>query len=324
MTGPILVTGAAGFVGGHLVDRLLSDGAAVVGWYRPGTDTSALRGDIEWRSVELLDRDAVTRAVEQTQPAAVYHLAGAAHVAQSWQRTAETYAINVLATHHLLSALALQQPQPGVLVSCSGTIYRPQGHPLREEDPIAPSSPYATSKLAQEMLAIRVCHESRMPVIVARSFNHTGPGQDPSFVASGIARQIARIEAGLQDPRLTLGNLDPKRDLSDVRDVVRAYVALMAHAAPATPYNVCSGRALAIRTLVEAFLARAKAPIEIAQDPALLRPNDAPLLVGDPARITAQTGWRPEIPLERTVDDLLEFWRNRLGDDACEGETKAK
>ena len=311
MKGPILITGAAGFAGGHLIDRVLAEDRQVVGWYRPGTDASTLRDDIEWRAVELLERDDVRRALDEAKPTAVYHLAGAAHVAQSWQRTAETYEINVLATHHLLTALSLQKPHPRVLVSCSGTVYRPQEHPLSEDDPIGPSSPYAASKLAQEMLAIRVCHETAMPVIVARSFNHTGPGQDPSFVASGIARQIARIEAGCQEPRLVLGNLDPRRDLSDVRDVVRAYLSLMAHATPARPYNVCSGRALAIGALVETFLARAKTRIDVVQDPALLRRNDAPLLVGDPARIHAETGWQAEIPIERTVDDLLAYWRMR-------------
>jgi GDP-4-dehydro-6-deoxy-D-mannose reductase len=311
MAGPILVTGAAGFVGGHLVDRLLHQGSTVVGWYRPGTDPSALARNIEWQSVELLDRDAVTHAVQEARPSVVYHLAGAAHVAQSWQQTVETYQANVIATHHLLSALALENPHPRVLVSCSGTIYRPQEHPLSEDDPIGPTSPYATSKLAQELLSLRVSRETGLPVIVTRSFNHTGPGQDPSFVASGIARQIARIEAGLQEPRLTLGNLEPRRDLSDVRDVVRAYTALVDQGAAGTLYNVCSGRALSIRTLVDTFLARAKVSVAIAQDPALLRPNDPPFLVGDRTRLSKATGWVPEVPLETTVGDLLEHWRRK-------------
>jgi GDP-4-dehydro-6-deoxy-D-mannose reductase len=130
-----------------------------------------------------------------------------------------------------------------------------------------------------------------------------------------VARQIARIEAGLQAPTLTMGNLDPKRDLSDVRDVVGAYVAMMESATPGRPYNVCSGRGLSIRTLVETFVDRAARPIEIVQDPALFRPNDTPLLVGDPTRLTADTGWKPLIPLERTVSDLLDDWRARVHDD---------
>jgi GDP-4-dehydro-6-deoxy-D-mannose reductase len=312
VAGPILVTGAAGFVGGHLVDRLLTGPQQVAGWYRPGTDVAALRRDIDWRPVELLDRSSVARAVDDLQPTTVYHLAAAAHVAQSWQFTIETYQTNVLATHYLLEALTRQPHCPRVLVTCSATIYKPQDRPLTERDPVAPASPYALSKLAQEMLALRVWREDGLPIVVARSFNHTGPGQDPSYVASGIARQIACIEAGQQEPRLRLGNLDSRRDLSDVRDVVRAYVAMATNASVGHVYNICSGRGLSVRQLVETFIARARVPVDIVQDPALLRPNDVPLLVGDHGRLTAKTGWRPQIPFEQTVDDLLEYWRARV------------
>ncbi len=312
MSGPILVTGAAGFVGGHLLDRLLADHTPLVGWYRPGTDTASLRKGIRWAAVELLDRDAVFDAVAEVAPAAVYHLAGAAHVGQSWQWTLETYQSNVLATHHLLSALQASVPGVRVLVTCSATVYKPLDRPLRESDPLAPASPYATSKLAQEMLAIRAWQDDGLPVLVARAFNHTGPGQDPSYVAPGIARQIAQIEAGRQAPVLHVGNLEPKRDLTDVRDVVRAYAAMMDRAVPGQPYNVCSGRQLAIRALVDAFVSRATTAIALVQDPELFRPSDAPLLVGDHARLTADTGWTPQIPIEQTVDELLGHWREKV------------
>jgi GDP-4-dehydro-6-deoxy-D-mannose reductase len=307
----ILVTGAAGFVGGHLLDRLLADGARAVGWYRPGTSPTP-KPDVTWMCVELLEPKAVVGALAEVKPEAVYHLAGAAHVAESWRFTYETYQNNVLATNYLLNALADVQPGARTLVSCSATVYQPQDRALREDDPVAPASPYATSKLAQEMLAARFWQEQQLPVLIARSFNHTGPGQDPSYVAPGIARQIARIEAGVQQPSLRLGNLDPRRDLSDVRDVVRAYVAMMNGATPGRPYNVCSGRELSIRTLVDTFAARARVAVEIVQDPALFRPTDAPLLVGDRSRLTSETGWAPQIPLEETVDDLLNYWRNRI------------
>jgi GDP-4-dehydro-6-deoxy-D-mannose reductase len=308
MAGPILVTGAAGFVGGHLLDRLLVDHDSVVGWYRPGSRAPRPRAGVQWAPVELLDREAVSSAVTDLTPSAVYHLAGAAHVGQSWRFVLETYQGNVLATHHLLTAL---QSLPGVrvLLTCSATIYKPLDRPLREGDPLAPGSPYATSKLAQEMRAVRACEDDGMAVLIARAFNHTGPGQDPSFVAPGIARQIAQIEAGVQEPVLRVGNLEPKRDLTDVRDVVRAYVGMMARAVPGQPYNVCSGRQLSIRVLVDAFISRARTKITVVQDAALFRPNDAPLLVGDHGRLSAATGWIPEIPLETTVDDLLAHWR---------------
>ena len=312
MAGPILVTGAAGFVGGHLLDLLVAQRHSVVGWYRPGSDTSRLRQGVSWAPVELLDGAAVARAVADTRPSAVYHLAGAAHVGQSWQFTLETYQNNVLASHHLLSALERVSPGARVLVSCSGTIYRPQDRPIREEDPVGPASPYATSKLAQEMLAVHAWRDHRVPTLIARSFNHTGSGQDPSYVAAGIARQIARIEEELQDPLLRVGNLEPKRDLSDVRDVVRAYVAMMERATPGRPYNVCSGRGLSIQSLVDTFIARARVPINVVQDQALFRPNDAPLLVGSHERLTEDTGWQPHVSIEATIDDLLAYWRHRV------------
>jgi GDP-4-dehydro-6-deoxy-D-mannose reductase len=307
----ILVTGAAGFVGGHLVS-LLAGRNELVGWYRDAADRPRLHSGVRSMQVDLLDPLAVQRAVAEVKPAAVYHLAGWAHLAQSWQHTLETYQTNVLGTHHLLSALLTSVPEARVLVTCSGTIYAAQHRALKEEDAIAPANPYATSKLAQEMLAERAWRDDCIHTVIARSFNHTGPGQDASYVASGIARQIARIEAGLQEPTLRLGNLEPKRDLTDVRDVVRAYVMMMAKAAPGRPYNVCSGRDLSIRSLVDTFVSRARTIVSVVQDPALFRPNDLPMLVGDHTRLTTDTGWQPDIPIEQTVDDLLEFWRRNI------------
>jgi GDP-4-dehydro-6-deoxy-D-mannose reductase len=325
LSGAILVTGAAGFAGRHLLDLLTQSAGTVVAWRR-GEKTSLSQGDagrdasvrephadnVHWDSVELLDRAAVQRAIARVQPVAVYHLAGSAHVAQSWQNTLHTYQGNVLAMQHLLVALREARLQPRVLAACSGTIYAPQDRPIDETDPLAPASPYATSKLAQEMLARRAWEDDGIPMLIARSFNHIGPGQDPSYVTAGIARQIARIEAGMQSPQLTLGNLEPLRDLTDVRDTVRAYDAMMTNATPGLPYNVCSGRPLSIGAVVDTFIARAKVPIRVVQDPALFRPNDTPMMVGNPARLTRDTGWRPQVPFDDSVDALLGYWRDRI------------
>jgi GDP-4-dehydro-6-deoxy-D-mannose reductase len=307
-----LVTGAAGFVGSHLIELLAADGTPVVAWRRPGT-TPLVEGPAEWMNVEMLDPEAVGAALEITRPATVYHLAGSAHVADSWSHTRETFEGNVLATHHLLRALCRLGLQPRVLVAGSATIYRPSESALTEEAAIAPASPYATSKLAQEMLARQVWEEEGLPVLLARSFNHVGPRQTPSYVAPSIARQIAEIETGERPPVLQMGNLEPRRDVMDVRDTVRAYRAMIESARPGVPYNVCSGHAVRIGDLVDLLRARARTAITIEQDPARLRPNDIPVLFGSHARLAADTGWSPRIPLEQTLDDLLDYWRTTRG-----------
>jgi len=306
--GPVLVTGAAGFVGSYLVELLHAEGAAVVGWQRPGT-MPLTTAAVHWVSVELLDADAVSAALAELRPSAVYHLAGSAHVADSWSHTRETFEGNVLATHHLLQGLHRHGLRPRVLVSGSATIYAPSAEPISESSPLAPASPYATSKLAQEMLAAQAWREQRIPVLLARSFNHVGPRQAPSYVAPSIARQVTLIERGELPPVLKMGNLDPERDVMDVRDTVRAYRAMMDAATPGEPYNVCGGRPIRIGDLVDLFRARARVPITIEQDPSRMRPNDVPRLAGSHARLSADTGWQPRIPLERTVDDLLAWWR---------------
>ncbi len=305
----VLVTGASGFAGSHLLDLLHADDTDVVAWSRPGTPALEGASWCRWMDVELLDPQGVTDALADVRPSAIYHLAGSAHVAQSWKQTHETFAGNVLASQHLFAGLRRAGLTPRVVVTCSANIYAPSEGALTEDSPIVPTNPYATSKLAQETLSVRAWTIDGIPTLIARAFNHIGPRQSPSFVAASIARQIALIEANQLPPVLTMGNLQPRRDLTDVRDTVRGYRAMMESARPGVPYNVCSGRALAIQTLIDTFLQRARVEVKIVQDPALFRPNDIMHLVGSHARLTAETGWTPTIPLEQTVEDLLTYWR---------------
>ena len=191
----------------------------------------------------------------------------------------------------------------------SATVYAPSTAALTEESPIGPSNPYAISKLAQEQLAWRAAREDGVDVIVTRSFNHTGPRQGAAFAAPNMARQIAMIEAGVAEPVIKTGNLDTLRDFTDVRDMARAYVALLHHGSPSTLYNVASGTARVLRSILDALVARARVKVRIETDPALMRPNDTPVLLGDPARLHEATGWRPEIPFDQTLVDLLNYWR---------------
>jgi len=307
----VLVTGAAGFVGSHLIERLERESAQVVGWLRPDTEPLVAGSRVIWHAVEMHDRDAVAAALDAFTPSQIYHLAGVPHVGDSWAQVHETFAGNVLATHHLFEGLRRVRLTPRVLIASTAFVYAPQNRAITEQDTVRPNSPYGTSKLAQEMLAQRAWADDGIPVLIARSFNHVGPRQSPAFVASSIAKQIAEIESGRRAPALMMGNLESKRDIMDVRDTVRAYQAMMASATPGSPYNVCSGAAVQVRDLVELMRSKARVPIAIEQDPARMRPNDTPVILGDHGRLTADTGWRPQIPFERTIEDLLSYWREK-------------
>lgn len=306
MAAPVLVTGAAGFAGSHVVDLLASMSEPVVAWHRPGGRGPRDVANSTWHEVDLLDRDSVRSAIARTKPRAVYHCAGAAHVGRSWDRVESTFATNVRGTQYLLDALQAEQPEARVLITSSAMVYESAAAPIAEDHRMAPQNPYGLSKLAQELLA---GHTPGLPVMVARAFNHCGPRQDPFFVASGFARRIADIEAGRWQPEISVGNLDARRDLTDVRDTVRAYQLILEHGEPGRAYNVCSGRAIAIRDLLNRMLERARVPIPVRVDPARYRPNDVPLLVGDPSRISRELGWTPMIPFDQTLDDLLDYWR---------------
>ena len=310
-----LVTGAAGFAGSHLLELLATQPGRLVAWRRaPAAPTpswiDALDARVEWQEVELLDKGAVERGLAAVRPDVVYHCAGAAHVGRAWQSTEPTFATNVRGTHHLIEGLrACGCTAARVVIPSSSLVYAAADGPLTEDSPLLPSNPYALSKLAQELVGVE--NTGGPSVLVARAFNHIGPRQDPFFAAAGFARRVADIEAGRWKPEMQVGNLEARRDLTDVRDTVRAYRAIAERGRPGRAYNVCSGRAVAIREVLELLLARARVPISIVPDPARYRPNDQPLVVGDPTRIRTELGWTAEIPFERTLDDLLEYWRGQ-------------
>ncbi len=214
------------------------------------------------------------------RPATVYHCAGAAHVGRSWEAVESTFAINVRGTHHLVEGLRETGVDARVLIPGSAMVYAPSSERIREDHPTIPDSPYGLSKLAQELVGSG--NPGGPAVFIARAFNHLGARQDPAFAASGFARRIADIEAGRCPPEIAVGNLDARRDLTDVRDTVRAYRLIVEHGTPGRAYNVCTGRAVSIRDLLDMLLARARVPIQVTVDPARYRPADLPLVVGDP------------------------------------------
>jgi len=309
VNGLIIVTGAAGFAGSHVVEAL-GGSEDVVGWTHHAPPPQEIARLARWQRVDLLNPSEVREAIARLKPSAVIHCAGAPNVAHSWRDTVTPLSANVLATHHLFDALSRTGTACRVVVTGSGTVYAASTAALTEESPIAPSNPYAVSKLVQEQLAFRAAHEDGVDVIVTRSFNHTGPRQSAAFAAPNMARQIALIEAGRAEPVIRTGNLEAQRDITDVRDMARAYIALLRRGVSSTLYNVSSGTTRVMRSVLDALVARARVQVRVETDPALMRPSDTPIVLGDPTRLREATGWRPEVSFDQTLDDLLTYWRS--------------
>jgi GDP-4-dehydro-6-deoxy-D-mannose reductase len=302
-----LITGATGFAGGHLLAYLSSRGIRAHAW---GHRSKPAPGDgaASWTAVDLLDRRAVRAALDASRPSAIYHCAGVADVHGTWSAPAHALRVNAVGTHYLLEAARELELNVRVLVTGSALVYRQSLDPITEDHPIGPATPYGVSKLAQEMTA----NESSIDTLLARPFNHAGPGQSPAYATSAFAQQIAEIEAGRRDAVLRVGNLDAQRDITDVRDTVRAYHALVERGHVRRPYNVCSGRTYTMHALLDTLLSLARVRVKVEIDPARLRPSDTPVVHGSHARLTADTGWEPTIPIEQTLADLLDDWRARV------------
>ena len=314
MSARVLVTGVMGFVGTHLARRLAERGDAVFGVgveelsERPGR---SLEG---YWSADIRDGVTVGKVVEEAQPTAVVHLAAQSSVSWSFRHPVETYAINALGTYTLLDSVRRSAPGARVLVVGTGDVYGalPEGTRAREDAPFQPMNPYALSKAASDTIAETCGRLWDMNIVRTRSFGHVGAGQMTPFMLPSWCRQIAEIEAGMREPVLRVGNLRVTRDLTDVRDVVDAYLKLLGQGRAGASYNVCRGEGVRLDVVADSLCGRARVPIRIEADPSLLRATDIPYLVGDPTRIAEDTGWRATIPLDRSLEETLEDWRRRI------------
>ncbi len=297
-----LVTGAGGFVGPYLTAHLRSAGDDVV---ELGPE------------VDVTDGEAVRAAVVAARPDAVYHLAAASHVGSSWSAPVEVLRVNAEGTLNVLLAAEAAEVSRVLVVGSAEEygIVEPAALPLLETSPLRPVTPYGASKVAAEVVGLQAFLGRKQPVVLARPFNHLGPGQSDRLVASTLAHQVARNEREGSDVVLA-GDLTPRRDFTDVRDVVRAYRLLLEHGAPGEAYNVCSGVDVPVSQVADALIAQADRPMRVELDPSRLRPVELPALRGDPGKLRAATGWTPEIPLERTLTDLLGWWRQRVAEEA--------
>lgn len=301
----VLVTGAAGFAGAHLCRALLEEGHRVVGTLQGGHAPPASLPGVEWVPMELSSHDSIARAMDEARPERVFHLAAQASVAESFGDPAATWEVNTLGTLRLVSALP---SGARMLFVSSAEVYgvvSDDAQPIPEHAPFRPANPYAASKAAAEMAVVEaVLGRARAQVVIARSFSHTGPGQDSRFALSAFARQLARIGAGLEPPVLRVGNLQARRDYLDVRDVARAYLLLAERGEPGAAYNVASGQPQRMDALVATLVELSGTGARVEIDPARVRPVDVPLLSGDSTALRA-LGWEPRIPLRDTLADLL-------------------
>jgi GDP-4-dehydro-6-deoxy-D-mannose reductase len=316
----VLITGVAGFAGSHLADYLAC---------RPrieifGIDRTSVSKNENIRHLvrrmrfypcDILKRADLTRVLRKSRPDRIFHLAGQASVEMSWQKPEETFTANIFGTRNLLEALRALKMDPLIHVAASSEEYGrclAAEMPIDEETPLRPMTPYAVSKAAQDLLAYQYFLAYKLKIVRTRGFNHTGPRQSDSFVASYFAKQVAQIEAGRQKPVLVVGNTDTVRDFTDVRDMVRGYWLALERGRPGEVYNICSGIGRRIQDLLDFFLRQSRVPITVRHDPARMRRSDIPRFVGDPRRFRRQTGWRPEITFRKTLDDLLDDWRRRI------------
>lgn len=313
----VLITGATGFVGGHLIRALEEEGSSVFEIF--GTtypDAPPLSGS-KLFFLDLRSEKDVTKLVGEIRPDWIFHLAAVSNVRSSWQMRNETIETNVLGTHNLLEAVRQTTPAARVLFISSSDVYGSGASPtevLKEDAPFQIVSPYAYSKAAGEMLCGFYEKIENIDIVIARPFPHTGPGQTEDFVSSDWARQVARIERGDSAPTLKVGNLDVQRDFCDVRDVVRAYLFLMRDGRRGEIYNVCSGRAVGLSVILDFLIREAsgKTPISVEVDPAKFRKIDMRVQMGSNRKITEETRWLPRITIEQTLCDLLAYWRQRL------------
>ncbi len=312
----VLITGVAGFVGRHLVDHLLACGEDEIwGLTRSSTRSDGLDGRVRVVEADLCDRHAVNRVLDTARPAAIYHLASQASVAKSLNDPLPTIVNNVIGVVNLLEAAAEIVPKSRILIVGSNEEYgltRPEELPLKETRELRPISPYAVSKVTQDMLGHQYFATKNLDVVRVRPFTHTGPRQGSLFVTPSFARQLAEMEAGLREPVMRVGFLDGQRDFTDVRDVARGYRLLIERGTAGEVYNLGSGVPRSIREILDALISMSSAKPEVAVDQELIRPLEVPVQYADCAKLHAATGWSPETPFEQTLADILADWRARI------------
>lgn len=317
--GKALITGITGFVGSHLSEFLLDKGIEVYGTVRFRSrmeNIEHIKDKLRLIEADMQDAHSLQVAINQSEPDFVFHLAAQSFVPMSWRAPSETLQTNIVGTSHLLEAIRKSKFSPTVQIAGSseeyGLVY-PDEVPIRENNPLRPLSPYGVSKVAEDLLGWQYAKSYGMKVIRTRAFNHTGPRRGEQFVTSNFAKQVVEIEKGKKKPEISVGNLNARRDFTDVRDVVRAYWLSVNKCKPGEVYNICSENAVTIQYVLDLLLSLSKSKaINVVKDPERMRPSDVEVLQGNCSKFKNETGWKTEIPFEKTMEDLLNYWRARI------------
>jgi GDP-4-dehydro-6-deoxy-D-mannose reductase len=322
----VLITGITGMAGSHLADYLLSDhpDCAVYGtkrWRSQMNNVAHLEKQVTLLDCDLTDAHACFDLISKIKPAYIFHLAAQSFVPESWSSPQATMVNNTVMQLNIFEAVRRAGIDPKIQVALSseeyGKVY-PNELPISENNPLRPLSPYAVSKVTQDMMAYQYHQSYGMKIVRTRTFNHEGPRRGEVFVTSNFAKQIAEIELGLRTPVIHVGNLSAKRDWTDVRDVVRAYWLALQHCNPGEDYVIASGTTRTVQEMLDTLLTMTKVKINVEVDKSRLRPSDVEVLWGNPAKFKGVTSWEPTISFEKMMSDLLDYWRQRLAGEAHE------
>jgi GDP-4-dehydro-6-deoxy-D-mannose reductase len=314
----VLITGITGFAGSHLADYCLERGGVevhgIVRWRSRTENIEHLYGKVTLHECDLRDAGSTRDVIERIRPEYIFHLAAQSFVPTSWRAPSESLSTNVLGELNIFEAVRKIGLDCRIQLACSseeyGMVYENEV-PIKEDNPLRPLSPYGVSKVGQDLLGYQYFMSYGTDIVRTRGFNHTGPRRGPVFVCSDFAKQIVDIERGQREPVIHVGNLEAKRDFTDVRDIVRAYYLALEKGKAGEVYNICQEKNWTMREILDMLVGLSNVKIEVEVDPARLRPSDVPVLLGDCSKFRRDTGWTPEIPFEKTLSDIMEFWRSR-------------
>lgn len=313
-----LVTGVTGFVGSYLAELLLDKGLEVYGtirWRSRTDNIESIKDKIHFIDADIKDAHSMQNVIDESYPDFIFHLAAQSFVLTSWHAPAETLTTNIIGNVNLLEAIRKSGCNPVIHIAGSseeyGMVY-PNEVPIKETNPLRPMSPYGVSKVTQDLLSRQYYMSYGLKVVVTRAFNHTGPRRGEVFVTSNFAKQVAEIEKGVKEPVIYVGSLTAQRDWTDVRDVVRAYYLAVTKCDYGDVYNICSEKIRTVQSVLDMLLGMSDKNITVKQDPARMRPSDVEILHGNYSKFKNKTGWKPEIPFEKTMQDLLDYWRERI------------